>query len=155
MRIIYTNADGGVSIVTPVDNCGLTLQEIIDRSVPPNTSHAVVEDDELPTDRTYRNAWELHADGRSIIHNMDKAREIHKDLMRRERAKLMPALDIEYQRADERGAAGVSAKDSIASQKQALRDVTDIPEIERASTVEELRAVWPTILGESPLTVLG
>ena len=151
MRIIYTNAEGGVSIVTPVDNCGLTLQEIIDRSVPPNTPHTVVEDDELPADRTYRNSWEIGQDRRTIVHNTDKAKAIHRDIIRAARAERFKVLDVQYTRADERGPAGNADKLAIARERQALRDATDHPGIDAATTPEELKRVWPAELGRNPL----
>jgi hypothetical protein len=57
-RIIYRNAEGGVSIVVPAPDTGLTLQEVISRSVPPGVSYKVVDASDIPTDRTFRDAWE-------------------------------------------------------------------------------------------------
>ena len=74
-----------------------------------------------------------------ITINMVKAREIHRTLIRAARAPLMAALDVEYQRADERGDA--DAKASVAARKQALRDAPADPRIEAAQTIKELRDV--------------
>ena len=57
-RVIYPNDEGGVSVLTPVPNCGLTLEEIIAKDVPAGKPHQVIDMSELPTDRTFRNAWE-------------------------------------------------------------------------------------------------
>lgn len=78
-----------------------------------------------------------------ITYDMTKAREIHRDLMRRARDSLFPPLDIAFQRALETGA----DTSAIVAQKQALRDVTSDPAIDAAQTIDELRAVWPEILG--------
>lgn len=91
----------------------------------------------IPADRTYRDAWTLGPDG--IDHRMDRARDIHRALLRVARTPLLAALDVEYQRADESGDA--TAKTHIARKKQALRDVTAKPEIDRAATVDELKRV--------------
>jgi|TARA_R110000744_G_scaffold94208_3_gene181890 hypothetical protein len=56
-RVIYPNGDGGVSVLVPVPDCGLTLEQIIAKDVPGNT-YQVVDKAELPTDRTFRDAWE-------------------------------------------------------------------------------------------------
>lgn len=56
-RVIYPNDEGGVSIVVPAPNCGLTLEQIIDKSVPSGKSYQVLDVSEVPDDRTYRNAW--------------------------------------------------------------------------------------------------
>ena len=57
-RVIYPNDEGGVSVLTPVPNCGLTLEEIIAKDVPAGKPYQVIDRSELPTDRTFRNAWE-------------------------------------------------------------------------------------------------
>lgn len=58
VRIIFPNDERGVSVLTPVPNCGLTLEEIIAKDVPAGKPHQVVDKSEIPTDRTFRNAWE-------------------------------------------------------------------------------------------------
>jgi hypothetical protein len=57
-KVIFPNDEGGVSVLTPVPNCGLTLEEIIAKDVPAGKPHQVIDKSELPTDRTFRNAWE-------------------------------------------------------------------------------------------------
>ena len=57
-RVIFPNDNGGVSVLTPVPDCGLTLEEIIAKDVPAGKPHQVIDMSELPTDRTFRNAWE-------------------------------------------------------------------------------------------------
>lgn len=56
-RIIYPNDKGGVSIVIPSPNCKLTLDEIIEQSVPTGKPHQILNIDVIPDDRTYRDAW--------------------------------------------------------------------------------------------------
>ena len=58
VRVIYPNDEGGVSILTPVPDCGLTLEEIIAKDIPAGKSYQVIDKSEVPTDRTFRNAWE-------------------------------------------------------------------------------------------------
>jgi len=150
-RIIYQNEQGGCSIVIPAP--GFTAEEVAAKAVPAGRPYTIVPDEAIPSDRTYRNAWEPdHANGR-VIHNMSKCREIHREHLRRARTPLMAALDVEYQRADEdtNSARKTAEKARIAAQKQALRDVTADPAIDAASTPEELKQVWPAILGSNPL----
>ena len=79
----------------------------------------------------------------SIIINPDKAEAIWKDKWRDARKPLLASLDIEFMKAIE---AGDSAKQAeIASQKQALRDVTQTPI--PGTTPEEIKSVWPSVLG--------
>lgn len=71
--------------------------------------------------------------------NIEKAKEIKKDMLRTERAPLLTVLDVEYMRALE---AGDSNKlEEVSNKKQALRDATEQPELLNAQTVEELKAV--------------
>jgi hypothetical protein len=57
-RIIYKTNDGGTAIVVPAPNCGLTIEEIAAKDVPKGTAYKIVDVSEIPTDRTFRNAWE-------------------------------------------------------------------------------------------------
>ena len=119
------------------------LARVASRSVPQSATNVQFVDASLiPADRTFRNAWKQN--GAGIVHDMPKCRELHKLRLRELRAPKLAALDIEYQRADERG--DTSAKRSIAAQKQTLRDVTADPAIEQAATADELKAVIPEAL---------
>lgn len=57
-RIIYPQENGVVAIVAPIPNCGMTLEALIELSVPQGVPYKVVDISEIPTDRTFRNAWE-------------------------------------------------------------------------------------------------
>jgi len=54
---IYENDNGGISIVFPTDNCGLTLDQIKDKDCPSNKTVYTVDRSVIPTDRSFRNAW--------------------------------------------------------------------------------------------------
>lgn len=58
-RIIYPT-DDGVSIIVPA-NCGLTIEEIAAKDVPAGKPYKIVDVADIPTDRTFRNAWEYTA----------------------------------------------------------------------------------------------
>ena len=57
-RIIYQDDTGGVAIIVPAD-CGLTIEEIAAKDVPAGTPYSIVDAADIPTDRTFRNAWEI------------------------------------------------------------------------------------------------
>ena len=61
----------------------------------------------------------------SIRINIDKAKAIKLDQLRADRAPKLAALDLAFMRAVEQG--DLLAQASIASEKQALRDVTKQP----------------------------
>lgn len=60
-RIIYQTDDGGVAIIVPAPNCGLTIEAIASKDVPVGKEFKIVDVDDIPTDRTFRNAWEMEA----------------------------------------------------------------------------------------------
>lgn len=57
-RIIYPTDDGGVAIIIPALECGLTIEEIAAKDVPAGKEFKIIDTADLPTDRTFRNAWE-------------------------------------------------------------------------------------------------
>lgn len=59
-RIIYPTDDGGVAIIIPSD-CGLTIEQIAAKDVPTGKTYKIVDASAIPTDRTFRNAWEYTA----------------------------------------------------------------------------------------------
>ena len=59
MKIIYKNESGGVSILHPADEAlsFMTIDEIAKKDVPTGLPYKIVDDSEIPTDRTFRDAW--------------------------------------------------------------------------------------------------
>jgi hypothetical protein len=56
-RIIYPT-EGGVSVIIPSPNWDRTIEELAAKDVPVNTPYKIVDVSEIPSDRTFRNAWE-------------------------------------------------------------------------------------------------
>ena len=56
-RIIYETEEGGVAVIIPVAECGLTIEEIAAKDVPEGVSYHIVYVSEVPSDRTFRGAW--------------------------------------------------------------------------------------------------
>ena len=56
-RIIYPTDDGGVAVIIPAD-CGLTIEQIAAKDVPAGKPYKIVDVSDIPSDRTFRNAWE-------------------------------------------------------------------------------------------------
>ena len=57
-RIIYPNNKGGVIVLTPSPNWNGTLEELAAKDVPAGKPYKIVDGSEIPSDRTFRNAWE-------------------------------------------------------------------------------------------------
>ena len=54
--IIFINEDNTIGIIVPAD-CGLTIEEIATKDVPTGLTYHIVDKSEIPTDRTFREAW--------------------------------------------------------------------------------------------------
>jgi len=57
-RIIYPTTEGGVAVIVPASECGLTIEQIAAKDVPEGTPYQIVDVSDIPSDRTFRNAWE-------------------------------------------------------------------------------------------------
>lgn len=64
MRILFRQDDGTVAIIVPVlteinpdTNEPYTIEEIAAKDVPSGYKYKIVEDSDVPTDRSFRNAW--------------------------------------------------------------------------------------------------
>ena len=67
MKIIYPNSEGGICVIIPTGD--LPIEDVCQKDVPAGTPYLVVEDDVVPSDRSFRNAWEAdfsNPDGTSI-----------------------------------------------------------------------------------------
>jgi len=87
--IIYKNQDSEinseVSILIPTEECLLThtIQEIAEKDVPAGKPYKIVSVDDIPSDRTFRNAWEADestlTDGTGGEHDMFITDPAHPD----------------------------------------------------------------------------
>jgi hypothetical protein len=59
-RIIYPTDEGGVAIVIPSPEAleTITIEEIAAKDVPAGKPFKIIDTTDVPTDRTFRNAWE-------------------------------------------------------------------------------------------------
>lgn len=71
-RIIYPNDEGGLCVVIPSPNTKLTIEQLALKDVPAGKPYKIIEDSDVPTDRTFRNAWEAdfsNPDGFGLGHD--------------------------------------------------------------------------------------
>jgi hypothetical protein len=85
-RIIYQNSEGGVSVIIPTESVELALKD-----VPEGVAYEIVEDDAIPADRFFRNAWV--ANGAVVDVDLDKAKDIGHDIRRQQRAEEFKPFD--------------------------------------------------------------
>ena len=130
--IIFTNERGGVSVCVPTGE--LPIEQVQARDIPQGLDSYIVRADTLPeNDNDFFDAWEQSKGVVTV--NLDKAREITKARLRAERAPLLAAQDVAFQRALETGADTAA----IVAEKARLRDVTKLAD--SADTLAALRAL--------------
>jgi hypothetical protein len=56
-RVIYPTDDGGVAVIVPAAECGLTIEAIAAKDVPEGKPFKIVDVSDIPEDRTFRAAW--------------------------------------------------------------------------------------------------
>ena len=56
MKILFPNPEGGISVIHPTGE--LPIEGVCQKDVPAGTPYLIVEDDVIPSDRTFRGAWE-------------------------------------------------------------------------------------------------
>jgi len=140
--IIYNQENGIMAVCVPAENCGLTVQEIAAKDRPEGAR--IIENTDLDSlDNEFRNAWSCDADMNPTI-DMEKARDVWRDKIRMARKPKLEELDIQYMRAQEAG----EDTSAIVATKNKLRDFPSKPEIDSASTVEELKVIWDNDLGD-------
>ena len=59
MRIIFKTEDNGVAVIIPAQD--VVIEDCI-RDVPTGAKYKIVEDTDVPSDRDFRDAWEVSPD---------------------------------------------------------------------------------------------
>lgn len=59
-RIIYPTDDGGVAVIVPSPEylADHTIEELAAKDVPAGKAYQIIDEVDVPSDRTFRNAWE-------------------------------------------------------------------------------------------------
>jgi len=104
------------------------------------TEVQIVDEADIPADRTFRNAWQVSSGAMTIP--LSAAKEVQKARIRQAREEAFKRLDGQYLKADETSNGAEKAR--IAGIKQALRDLP--AQVDNASDLAEIRAVWHTEL---------
>lgn len=64
-RIIYPTLDGGVAVLIPAPEWlaeeGNTIEKLAEKDVPAGVPYKIIDTADVPSDRTFRNAWEYEA----------------------------------------------------------------------------------------------
>jgi len=109
-RIIYQSQEGGVSVITPAESVEAAIKD-----VPAGTPYEIVEANEIPSDRFFRNAWALN--GKRIEVDLPKAKAIAHEIRRQKREEEFKPLDAQIVKR----IPGVDV-DAVDAKRQRIRD---------------------------------
>jgi hypothetical protein len=109
-KIIYQNSEGGVSVIIPTESVELALKD-----VPAGTPYEIVEANEVPSDRFFRDAWALN--GKRIEVDLLKAKAIAHEIRRQKREEEFKPLDDQIVKR----IPGVDV-DAVDAKRQRIRD---------------------------------
>jgi hypothetical protein len=132
-RIIFQNESGGVSVIIPTGE--LPIEEVAAKDVPEGVAYEIVEDDAIPADRFFRNAWV--ANGAAVDVDLDKAKDIGHDIRRTQREAEFAPFDAIIMKQ----IPGNSAEEAEAS-RQAVREKYALIQdaINVAETTDEIKS---------------
>ena len=132
-RIIFQNAEGGVSIIIPSGE--LPIEEVAKKDVPEGVPYEIVTTDAIPSDRTFRNAW-TKGNG-TVDVDLTKAKEIGHDKRRQKRAEEFTP----YDEVIVKQIPGVDAVEAEAARQGIRAKYADVQAaIDAADTPDEIKA---------------
>ena len=128
--IAFETEAGNVAICIPTGE--LPIEAVLQKDCP---GHAfIIDQAALPNqDNDFFDAWILN--GKDVVVDIEKAKNIAKNRLRAEREPLLAAQDVAFQRALETG----TDTTAIVAEKARLRDVTN--QADTCTTTAELRAL--------------
>ena len=131
--IIHTNDNGGVSVTVPTGE--ISIEAVMEKDIPTGRGAKIISNTDLPNQHNdFFNAWEMD-DAGVVTVSLTKSKEITKERLRAERAPLLAAQDVLYQRAQEANADTTA----IVAEKNRLRDITLLADA--ATTLDALKAI--------------
>ena len=102
-RILFTQTDGTVAVIVPAH--GVNFEQVL-KAVPLGVHYEVVNDTDVPSDRTFRNAWfhDVSAAAQKVGVDLSKAKNIAHEKRRAKRAEeLAPYDEIIAKKIPEKG----------------------------------------------------
>lgn len=143
MKIVYTTSEGYLAILTPSQELidSDDFEELLTKDIPEGVTTYSVEDSELPTQTTFRDAWKISGKNKITIEvDLDKAKELTHQVRRQARALELKQYDIE--------ATVPSLSEQAEANRQIIRDkyATIQDSIDNAEDVESLEAVLKELM---------
>lgn len=135
MKIVYKTAEGYLAILTPSEEIleNEDYEELIRKDIPQDVTSYTVEDEDLPINIMFRDAWEL-TDGKVTI-NLDKSKELAHQQRRQKRALELKQYDLET--------TVPSLAEQAEQQRQIIREKYNViqTEIDEAEDIETLEKI--------------
>jgi hypothetical protein len=125
--IVWTNELGGMSVCVPTGE--LSVEQTAAKDAPAQA--VIIERESLPEDTDFFDAFVLNE--KTVTVDLEKAKEVTRKRLRVERAPLLEAQDVAFQRALETG----TDTSAIVAEKQRLRDITTLSN--SCTDLEQLR----------------
>lgn len=138
IKFTYINERGILSVVHPVEG----LEQLTeDRLTAKGIDYTAVEENDIPSNRVFRDAWEMT--GKNINVSLTKSKVLHMGRLRILRDKQLQSLDVEYIKALE--LENATKLQSIKETKKLLRDMPDTESL-NGLTIKQLETYKPDYL---------
>jgi hypothetical protein len=131
-----SNLENKLAIAYPADT-DITIEESVKKIIPEGQEYAILEN--IQVDNDFFDAYQFIKG--QIVLNYELAKEIQKNKWREARKPMLEKLDVDYMKALEIG--DLQKQKEISTQKQQLRDVTNIVMIDN---LDMIKSTWPNIL---------
>jgi len=59
MKIIFKTPENTVTVIITSPNLSVTMEEVAQKNVPTGLKYKIVQDSDIPSDQTFRDAWEV------------------------------------------------------------------------------------------------
>jgi hypothetical protein len=129
-RIIFQTESGGVAVIVPTGSVELALKD-----VPAGAPYVIINADDIPSDRYFRDAWV--ADGAAVAVDLGKAKDIGHDKRRAARTEAFAPFDeiIAKRIPGADAAAAEEARQEIRDRYAAVQEAIDA-----AASPDEIKA---------------
>jgi len=132
-RIIYTQPDGTVAIIVPAGDVNDCIKD-----VPAGVDYEIVDDSEIPSDRTFRNAWKRN--GKAVETDIPKAKEIVHEKRRVKRSEEFAPLDVEAT-IPAKAAQAEAAREAVRQKYEKIQN-----DIDAAANEAELKQIMEQLV---------
>lgn len=144
-RIVYTRPDGGISVVHPVFNTRGEAEDFTEADaeqrawdkLPPDAIYPQwVNAEDIPVDRTFRNAWAVS--GKAVTHDMERVKHFAHDMRRAKRSEEFAPLDeiiakqIPGKSVTEAEAERAAIRDNYAVMQDRINAAQDVTSVKSA-----------------------